>query len=183
MDAIDPAITYYRNHAPAKAVARVGLQSWHPIIAEMIEDYLSIAEMEAWMSEHHAALGFALPTQYTLRKWVTEVRKNIGKPLRVRNQESTTPKIETPPVAGDDAPHIGESESTKESPIARPKSGTSYTPESPEPVLSTKTPERAAAEEERTPNEVLAALPRNPDGSIRLDATTKTPVNLDQYRR
>jgi len=84
----DESIAYYRKHAPQRAQARIGLQAWKPILMEMIENYLSRSEMETWMAEHHTALGFALPSTETLKKWLSSIRKEIGKPLRVRQPAS-----------------------------------------------------------------------------------------------
>ncbi|GAA5127204.1 hypothetical protein JIN84_08995 [Luteolibacter yonseiensis] len=47
---------------------------------------------------------------------------------------------------------------------------------------STDVAPRRQGTSERTPDEVLASIPRNEDGSIKTDFTTKAPVNLDRFR-
>ncbi len=87
---LNESVAYYRRHAPERVRGKAGLRTWQPIIEEMIDGDLNIKEMTTWMTAHHETLGFKLPSTETLKKWVSDVRKEIGKPLRVRKPRSSS---------------------------------------------------------------------------------------------
>jgi hypothetical protein len=96
------AVAYYRAHCPPKTARRVGRIEWEPILLEMIEDHLTHTEAWGWAQAHHDRLGFKLPAEKTLRDWMTQLRAELGKPLRRRKpntiqlESKFEPAIETP---------------------------------------------------------------------------------------
>lgn len=151
------AVAYYRAHGPEKTVARVGLAEWKPVLLEMIKDRLTRDEIHEWMAEHAAKLGFRVPAKTTLRDWLASIRKD---------------RKNAPEGSGETIP--------ASAPVPAPPAAITKSNQSDE--LSEKTPEEQLSGVGASPEEVYKKLPRNPDGSIKIEPSERKLPNLAGYR-